>query len=240
MIGEKSMTYFDHSKINLYNNIEQSKAFTCPNCGGFASHEWRAISVFFNPFREIETPFIIIAKCQACQEYSIWLTDNKTIHENKAISVLENSEKLLYPIKILGVPSPNQDMPDDVKEIYIEASEILDKSPRSSAALSRLAIEKLVDHLKAEGKDLNNKIGYLVRQGMPIEIQQMLDSVRVVGNNAVHPGQIDLKDNKELAASLLTFVNLIVDNRISQPKKIKSVYDSLPESYRKAIDRRDN
>ena len=165
---------------------------------------------------------------------------SKTIHENKAISVLENSEKLLYPIKTLDVPSPNQDMPDDVKEIYIEASEILDKSPRSSAALSRLAIDRLVNHLKAEGKDLNNKIGYLVSQGMPAEIQQMLDSVRVVGNNAVHPGQIDLKDNKELAASLLTFVNLIVDNRISQPKKIKNVYDSLPESYRKAIDKRDS
>ena len=234
------MTYFDHSKIDLYDTIQHSKAFTCPNCGGFASHEWRAISVFFNPFRNIETPFIIIAQCQACHEYSFWLTDNKVIHENEAISVLESNEKLLHPIKVLGIPSPNQDMPDDVREIYIEASEILDKSPRSSAALSRLAIEKLVNHLKAEGKDLNNKIGYLVSQGMPAEIQQMLDSVRVIRNNAVHPGQIDLKDNKELAASLLTFVNLIVDNRISQPKKIKNVYDSLPGSYRKAIDKRDS
>lgn len=234
------MTYFDHSKIDLYDRIEHSKAFTCPNCGGFASHEWRAISVFYDSLKNVESPFLIIAKCQACHEYSIWLTDNKIIHDNEVISDLENNEKLLHPIKTLGIPSPNQDMPDDVKEIYIEASEILDKSPRSSAALSRLAIEKLVDHLKAEGRDLNNKIGYLVNQGMPAEIQQMLDSVRVIGNNAVHPGQIDLKDNKELATSLLTFVNLIVDNRISQPKKIKSVYDSLPESYRKAIDRRDN
>lgn len=232
------MTYFDHSKINLYySNIEHSKAFICPNCGGFASHEWQSFPVAHdNP----TSSFIIVAKCQACHEHSIWLTDNKTIQGNKVISALEDDEKLLYPIKTLDVPSPNQDMPDDVKEIYIEASEILDKSPRSSAALSRLAIEKLINHLKAEGKDLNNKIGYLVNQGMPAEIQQMLDSVRVIGNNAVHPGQIDLKDNKELAASLLTFVNLIVDNRISQPKKIKNVYDSLPESYRKAIEKRDS
>lgn len=234
------MTYFDHSKIDFYDRIEYSKAFTCPNCGGFASHEWRSFPVTHELYQNITSSFIIIAKCQACQGYSIWLTDEKIITEGQLTKFSKNSEKLLYPIKTLGVPSPNQDMPDDVKEIYIEASEILDKSPRSSAALSRLAIEKLVNHLKGEGKDLNKKIGYLVSQGMPAEIQQMLDSVRVIGNNAVHPGQIDLKDNKELAASLLTFVNLIVDNRISQPKKIKSVYDSLPESYRKAIDRRDN
>ena len=75
---------------------------------------------------------------------------------------------------------------------------------------------------------------------MPIEIQQMLDSVRVIGNNAVHPGQIDIKDNKELALSLLNFINLIVDNRITQPKKILDIYKLLPESYRNSIERRDN
>lgn len=75
---------------------------------------------------------------------------------------------------------------------------------------------------------------------MPIEIQQMLDSVRVIGNNAVHPGQIDIKDNKELALSLLSFINLIVDNRITQPKKILDIYNLLPDSYRNSIERRDN
>ena len=75
---------------------------------------------------------------------------------------------------------------------------------------------------------------------MPIEIQQMLDSVRVIGNNAVHPGQIDIKDNKELALSLLSFINLIVDNRITQPKKILDIYNLLPESYRNSIERRDS
>ena len=75
---------------------------------------------------------------------------------------------------------------------------------------------------------------------MPIEIQQMLDSVRVIGNNAVHPGQIDIKDNKELALLLLSFINLIVDNRITQPKKILDTYNLLPESYRNSIERRDS
>ena len=124
--------------------------------------------------------------------------------------ISDTSLVLIFPNVAEGIPKPNNDMPDDVKEIYIEAGKVLNISPRSSAALSRLAIEKLVTHLNAQGKDLNTKIGNLVSKGMPIEIQQMLDSVRVIGNNAVHPGQIDIKDNEELALSLLNFINSTV------------------------------
>ena len=68
----------------------------------------------------------------------------------------------------------------------------------------------------------------------------MLDSVRVIGNNAVHPGEIDLSDNTQLALSLLNFINLIVENQISQPKRIDEIYNSLPESNLKSIERRDS
>lgn len=132
------------------------------------------------------------------------------------------------------------DMPEDVKKIYDEACLVLKASPRSSAALSRLAIEKLVDHLEAEGRDLNSKIANLVSKGLPEQIQKMLDSVRVIGNNAVHPGEIDLSDNAQLASSLLKFINLIVENQISQPKKINEIYDNLPESNLESIERRDS
>lgn len=57
---------------------------------------------------------------------------------------------------------------------------------------------------------------------------------------AVHPGEIDLSDNTQLALSLLNFINLIVDNQISQPKKIDEIYNSLPESNLKSIERRDS
>lgn len=131
-------------------------------------------------------------------------------------------------------------MPEDVKGIYDEACLVLKASPRSSAALSRLAIEKLVDHLEAHGNNLNSKIADLVSKGLPVRIQQMLDSVRVIGNNAVHPGEIDLSDDTQLALSLLNFINLIVENQISQPKRIDEIYNSLPESNLKSIERRDS
>lgn len=234
---------FDLSKLSLGGGFAgNSKAFQCPVCSGFSSHLWNYEPININGDYNESIKFIIIAQCQACNQFSIWITNEIPITYSPTLTLnkSDTSLTLIFPNVTKGIPKPNNDMPDDVKEIYIEAGEVLNISPRASAALSRLAIEKLVDHLNAQGKDLNTQIGNLVSKGMPIEIQQMLDSVRVIGNNAVHPGQIDIKDNKELALSLLNFINLIVDNRITQPKKILDIYNLLPESYRNSIERRDN
>ena len=64
--------------------------------------------------------------------------------------------------------------------------------------------------------------------------------MRVIGNNAVHPGQVDLKDDTDTAEALFGCVNLITDAMISQPKRIESLYSKLPKSAREAIDRRDS
>ena len=233
---------FDLSKLSLGGGFAgNSKAFQCPVCSGFSSHLWTYNPIDINGDYNESIKFIIIAQCQACNQFSIWITNEIQINISRLVLITSDATlTLIFPNVAEGVPKPNNDMPDDVKEIYIEAGEVLNISPRASAALSRLAIEKLVAHLNAQGKDLNTQIGSLVSKGMPIEIQQMLDSVRVIGNNAVHPGQIDIKDNKELALSLLSFINLIVDNRITQPKKILDIYNLLPDSYRNSIERRDN
>ena len=230
------------SKLSLGGGFAgNSKAFQCPVCSGFSSHLWTYNPIDINGDYNESIKFIIIAQCQACNQFSIWITNEIRISSSGLVLYSSGTTlTLIFPNVAEGVPKPNNDMPDDVKEIYIEAGEVLNISPRASAALSRLAIEKLVAHLNAQGKDLNTQIGSLVSKGMPIEIQQMLDSVRVIGNNAVHPGQIDIKDNKELALSLLSFINLIVDNRITQPKKILDIYNLLPDSYRNSIERRDN
>lgn len=233
---------FDLSKLSLGGGFAgNSKAFQCPVCSGFSSHLWTYNPIDINGDYNESIKFIIIAQCQACNQFSIWITNEIRISSSGLVLYTSGATlTLIFPNVAEGIPEPNSDMPDDVKEIYIEAGEVLNISPRASAALSRLAIEKLVAHLNAQGKDLNTQTGSLVSKGMPIEIQQMLDSVRVIGNNAVHPGQIDIKDNKELALSLLSFINLIVDNRITQPKKILDTYNLLPESYRNSIERRDN
>ena len=63
--------------------------------------------------------------------------------------------------------------------------------------------------------------------------------VRVIGNNSVHPGQIDLRDDKATASRLFHLVNIIVEAMISATKHIEEMYEGLPEGAKKAIAKRD-
>ena len=162
-----------------------------------------------------------LSKCFTCKKIAVWVHDT-----------------LLYPQRLYTI-APNQDMPDDVKKDYEEANEILDKSPRGAAALLRLAIQKLCVHLGEPGKNINIDIASLVKRGLDIRVQQALDVVRVVGNNAVHPGQMDIKDDGNTARTLFGLINLITEKLISEPKHIQNLFDSLPEGARKQIEERD-
>lgn len=146
---------------------------------------------------------------------------------------------MIYP-NTGTAPLPNADMPLDVKGDYDEARNILNLSPRGSVALLRLAIQKLCIHLGEKGDNLNSDIGNLVKKGLPQKLQKALDSVRVVGNNAVHPGQLDLKDDIDTAQKLFVFINIICDNQITQPKMIDDFYEEkVPPTSKDAINKRD-
>ncbi|NOD30024.1 DUF4145 domain-containing protein [Ruegeria atlantica] len=130
-------------------------------------------------------------------------------------------------------------MPKNVREDYYEAALILDASPRGAAALLRLGLQKLCVHLGEPGKHIDTDIASLVSKGLDVRVQQALDAVRVIGNEAVHPGSIDLRANRETAEMLFQLMNLIVEKMISEPKHVQSVYDKLPQTKREAIERRD-
>lgn len=150
-----------------------------------------------------------------------------------------HNSKLVSPLASV-VPDANSDLPPDIASDYDEASAILSKSPRGAAALLRLALQKLCVHLGTPGKNINDDIRVLVERGLPKPIQQAMDVVRVVGNNAVHPGQIDLQDDPSIAMQLFSLVNVVADVMITQPHKIATLYEGIvPPAQREAISRRD-
>ncbi|AJE45088.1 DUF4145 domain-containing protein [Celeribacter indicus] len=164
---------------------------------------------------------VLASRCVSCNKIAIWV--------NNSIAYPQTGE----------APAANPDMPDDIRRDYDEASTILDQSPRGAAALIRLAIQKLCKELGQPGKNINDDIGALVRGGLDPRVQQALDAVRVIGNSAVHPGQIDLRDDRATAETLFKLLNLIVDKTISEPKDVAEVYASLSEGAVKAIEKRD-
>lgn len=164
---------------------------------------------------------LFLSECFNCREVSIWIFD-----------------RLVYP-QTGEAPPANSDLSEDIRRDYNEASSILDRSPRGAAALIRLAIQKLCRELGKSGKDLNADIGALVADGLEKQVQMALDAVRVIGNNAVHPGQIDLRDDRATAQLLFELLNLIAEKMITQPRRVKTVYESLPDGALKAIADRD-
>lgn len=164
---------------------------------------------------------LAISECYSCKEVTIWRDD-----------------KVLYP-PVRSGDAPNDDLPDDIKRDFEEARTILDLSPRGAAALLRLSIQKLCGHLGEDAGNINNAIAGLVSKGLPTQIQKALDIVRVVGNDSVHPGTMDLRDDRETAIELFKLVNLIADRMVTEPKKIEEMYGRLPEAKRKAIEARD-
>lgn len=170
--------------------------------------------------KQEKTKLLTIHRCLNCGDKVIW-KDNDYI----------------YPEKLTMEANP--DMPQSVSSLFDEATSIAIKSPRAACALLRLAVEKLCLELGVnEGKiDLNIK--KLVERGLSVEVQQALDVVRVVGNKAVHPGQIVLDvDNLSTATTLMKLLNIITERMISEPRKIQDCFDSLPQSAKDAIEKR--
>jgi hypothetical protein len=134
---------------------------------------------------------------------------------------------------------PHPEMPEDVKEDFDEARGIVTKSPKGAAALLRLAVQRLTVHLGEKGKNLDDDIASLVKKGLPPMLQKAWDAVRVLGNQAVHPGEIDLNDTPETAQALFGIVNMIVAKMIAEPKELDALYDTLPKGKLEAIEKRD-
>ncbi len=197
--------------------------FNCPHCTAFAHQE--KISLFY----QVGVPTtghrrekgLKLVRCSRCNLFSLWV-----------------NEKMVFP-EVVAVDPPNPDLDLEIRQIYLEAAGVLGKSPRAAAALLRLCIQELLRQLRKPGKNLNSEIGELVAEGLPVEIQQALDIVRVVGNDAVHPGEIKIDDDQTTATQLFKWVNLIADDRISKPKAVQAAFDDLPDSKKEQIEQRD-
>ena len=196
-------------------------SFNCPYCNAYAAQRWSDAFEYQPGGRLVAVPGVQFCTCSHCSKVSIWLED-----------------AMVYP-DMSQAPMANADLPPEIVKDYEEARSILSRSPRGAAALLRLCVQKLCLHLGEPGKSINDDIAALVGKGLPRRIQQSLDIVRVIGNEAVHPGTIDLRDSPEIAIQLFILVNLTADAMISQPKQIDAMYKALPREKRDHIEKRD-
>ena len=135
---------------------------------------------------------------------------------------------------------PSQDLPEHLKPLYLEARSIANASPRGAAALLRLLIQILMKDLQQSGKNIDQDIATLAKEGKlrPTTIK-MFHTVRIAGNEAVHPGEIDFEDDAEIANALFYLINMIMFDAVTYDNYAEAMWQKMPESKRKAAEARD-
>lgn len=194
--------------------------FSCPLCGVYASQSWHDLVAIIPQHNWAKTP-LMSSLCAHCNQRSYWFDG-----------------RMMVPTES-PVEPPHRDLPEPCRSDYEEARDIVSRSPRGAVALLRLCLQKLMPHLDEEGKNINDDIKSLVAKGLSSVVQQSLDVCRVVGNNAVHPGELDINDTPEIAHQIFGMINFIVEERIARPKEIQALYAQLPQRALDAIAKRD-
>ncbi|EAH8622890.1 TPA: DUF4145 domain-containing protein [Campylobacter jejuni] len=193
-------------------------AFNCPHCGVYSRMEWDGFyNVYNNRIKQVEGYSFSESTCYHCERSVIWY-------------LKDENPKIFFPREV-AIP-PEENMPENVKEIYEEASLVLGDSPRASCALLRLALQELMKYLKEniqiynglKNRNINEDIKEIINIGnfyqeQKESLEEAMNSIRLIGNKASHPSELDINDNSEIANILFEMINFIVGEIITKPKE---------------------
>lgn len=213
--------------------------FNCSRCGVFSKQSWgnllsrvrlRNNGMFsvnilggdINTLDNEELPdSYVVSRCEQCRKDVVWV-----------------DKKIIYPQTIV-VEQPNSDLPKEIQDLYLESANILNDSPRAAAALLRLALQLLLKEIGGKGKNINDDIAVIIKNGVDQQVKKALDILRIFGNNGVHPGEIDLTEDDTKVVRMFALLNFVTDKMITQQNEIDTLFDELPDAVKQQINDRD-
>lgn len=243
----------------------QKQTYNCPHCKALTTHThyYARISppefpkqdiITFNQKRHVELSdkqlrvldTLAVSHCFACGKPIIWkvataFSGQNPLESNIKINghAADVAAMIWPPLGSSDVPPPNDDLDEDIKDDYFEAASVLSLSPRSAAALIRLALQKFLKaHAGQSGDRINNDIGELVASNPDISERQckIMHTLRIIGNHAVHPGQLDVSSNPGMVLAMFELLNQLAYDLVTRPKQEQALWDSLPASKTQAVE----
>ena len=199
----------------------------CLHCGVVAQHSFARVEGMaqggeYRSFLSQRNGNLYAALCSSC--------NGETLILNKSV---------IFP-KAIDAPAPSPDMPDIVLTDYNEAASILFASPRGAAALLRLAVQKLLPLIGATNPTIDGGIAELVeKRRITNDVKEALDGVRICGNEAVHPGELNLDDDVKTVTALFSLINYIVEVTLTADQRLASVKAKIPAKKAQGILDRD-
>ncbi len=205
----------------------------CPKCHSNNQHYTQQLYYKNGAGHTVEAQFVRHV-CAMCNKVSY------DYYEKDKSSIDYNFYRIIPQGAPVNEPQPNPDLPEPCKDTYAEASHVFEHSPRAAAALLRLCLQQLLEHLGYSGT-INSMIKETVAKGVPAHIQQFMDYARHHGNTAAHGNDltIDPEERRDNAEFMFTVVNTVAEYLITRPRQAQENYDKLPESIRQQIAKRD-
>lgn len=185
--------------------------------------------------QSISNLLVVTRICSKCGNRCYWeiITKYKSRTKEKDSRNLddyETEEKIIYPnIPLIDI-EPNEDLTNEQKQLFNEAKDIFDKSPKAAGALLRCVIERILRD-KFQGKLGQSLLGKIlndeeVKKELGGELIEMCNACKLIGNDAAHSSLIIYEDESKQEVELLfELINAIAEKLLSKPRKRQEMLD---------------
>jgi hypothetical protein len=167
-------------------------------------------------------------------EYGWWyLGLCNSCHKGVLINQSAGGETFMYPNPL---PKPVDDkLPDfirgDIKELYLCQSV---GAHKGTCALARAVLQEVCRRHDAKGKDLNEEIDDLAKNGIITKnIADFAHSIRVVGNDVLHPKDDSREPSKEDGEAILSLLEQIIFNLYIAPQTAREMKEKFKKKKKK-------
>lgn len=161
----------------------------CPHCNTSFFEEWTQTNALV--WDNEDGQGLEHTPCPECGKLIVRLVEGKVdIREERFIEEPSDLRKvLIYPTSCDAELA--DEIPDSYKMEYIESRKVLKVSPKSSAAIGRRLLQRLLEEeMKIQGNNLSKQIDkFLGLENIPSHVSKSIDAVRNIGNFAAHPSK---------------------------------------------------
>jgi hypothetical protein len=170
----------------------------CPHCLVSFHDEW-SWWVIDVDVHEQSSMLVGRTRCPSCKRITIKLGRIEEAILDSLASSSGSKKQYDFPsmIRIAGKQYPevptrpqlSKEVPNEFAQDYREACDVLTKSPKASAALSRRCLQSLLREKQGvkPGKLYNEIEEAITSSTLPTHLRQMLHALREVGNFVAHP-----------------------------------------------------
>lgn len=215
----------------------------CPHCGIGFSPTWTAVAYRIPVDEDDDSELgegyhVQTCFCTECKEIIVMLQYGHEYIYSIHGSYLNKIDKtiMIHP-KFQKAKRAHEYVPKIYADLFLEASQVNNISPRASATLSRYLLQMLLhEEYEIKKRNLEDEINELEKKDVPSTLIKLLQIMRKVANFGAHPKK-STNSNEILAVEqgesdiMLELINELFDHMFVKPKQQALFLREIEEKY---------